>query len=114
MNIDRETPMLLPVDMRDWLPEDHLVHFILDAAGMMEMSAFKVNKRGTGSEQYPPRMMLALLVYCYVTGRFGSRTIETATYTDACGVGHSSRGTASATPVLWFLYQSCLLPCRTN
>jgi len=82
VNIDRETPMLLPVDMRDWLPEDHLVHFILDAAGMMEMSAFKVNKRGTGSEQYPPRMMLALLVYCYVTGRFGSRTIEAATYTD--------------------------------
>ena len=22
-NVDRETPMLLPPDMRDWLPEDH-------------------------------------------------------------------------------------------
>ena len=26
VNIDRETPMLLPVDMRDLLPEDHLVY----------------------------------------------------------------------------------------
>jgi transposase len=43
---------------------------------------FKVNKRGSGSEQYPPEMMLALLIYSYVTGRFGSRTIEAATYTD--------------------------------
>src|SRR5713101_8835305 len=36
----------------------------------------------TGSEQYPPTMMLALLIYCYATGRFGSRTIEAATYSD--------------------------------
>src|SRR5437773_11754937 len=27
-------------------------------------------------------MMLALLIYCYATGRFGSRTIEAATYSD--------------------------------
>ena len=28
INIDRATPMLLPLDMRDWLPDDHMVHFI--------------------------------------------------------------------------------------
>ena len=27
-------------------------------------------------------MMLALLIYCYATGRFGSRTIEAASYSD--------------------------------
>ena len=43
---------------------------------------FHVNHRGAGSEQYPPAMMLALLIYCYATGRFGSRTIEAATYHD--------------------------------
>jgi len=26
--------------------------------------------------------MLALLIYCYATGRFGSRTIEAASYSD--------------------------------
>jgi len=31
VNIDRETPMLFPADMRDWLPEDHLVYFIIEA-----------------------------------------------------------------------------------
>src|SRR5215469_280354 len=82
VTIDRETPMLFPIDMRDWLPADHLVHFVIDAVQQIGVIGFKVNRRGTGSEQYPPEMMLALLVYCYATGRFGSRTIEAATYTD--------------------------------
>jgi transposase len=82
VNIDRETPMLFPEDMRDWLPENHLVHFVLDAINEIEMGTFKVNNRGTGDEQYPPEMMLALLIYSYITGRFGSRTIEAATYRD--------------------------------
>ena len=82
VNIDRDTPMLLPEDMRTWLPEDHLVHFVVDAVNQIDVSSFKVNNRGTGNEQYPPEMMLALLIYSYVTGRFGSRTIEAATYTD--------------------------------
>jgi transposase len=74
--------MLFPVDMRDWLPEDHLVHFVIEAIEQIGITGFKINYRGTGSEQYPPEMMLALLVYSYVTGRFGSRTIEAATHTD--------------------------------
>ena len=41
-----------------------------------------MNERGTGSAQYHPRMMLALLVYCYANGIFGSRRIERATYRD--------------------------------
>jgi len=82
VNIDRETPMLFPEDMRQWLPENHLVHFVVDAVAQIGVGSFKVNKRGTGSEQYPPEMMLALLVYSYATGRFGSRTIESATHTD--------------------------------
>ena len=82
VNIDRETPMIIPIDMRDWLPKNHLVYFIIDAIKEIDLSGFKINYRGTGSEQYPPEMMLALLVYSYATGRFGSRTIEAATYTD--------------------------------
>jgi len=74
--------MLFPVDMRDWLPENHLVHFVIEAVNQIGVSTFKINKRGTGDEQYPPEMMLALLVYSYATGRFGSRTIEAATHTD--------------------------------
>lgn len=82
VNIDRDTPMLLPADLRDWLPEDHMVHFILEVVQPMDLSAFSVNVRGTGSNQYPPSMLLALLVYCYCTGRFSSRVIEEASYFD--------------------------------
>ena len=64
------------------MPADHIVHFILDAVEEIPLSHFHVNHRGTGSEQYPPAMMLALLIYCYATGRFGSRTIEAATHSD--------------------------------
>ena len=74
--------MLLPPDLRDWLPEDHMVHFILDVVQSMDFSGFSFNQRGTGSRQYPPAVLLALLVYCYCTGRFSSRVIEEATYCD--------------------------------
>ncbi|MBI2926148.1 MAG: transposase [Verrucomicrobia bacterium] len=82
VNLDRQTPMFLPCDLRDWLPADHLVHFVLDAVEQIPLAHFHVNHRGTGSEQYPPALMLALLIYCYATGRFGSRTIEAATHSD--------------------------------
>lgn len=82
VNIDRDTPMLLPHDLKLWIPENHLVHFILDALETLDLTGFKVNTRGTGSKQYPPRMMLALLIYSYATGRFHSRKIEEATYSD--------------------------------
>ena len=67
---------------RDWIPEDDLAHFVIEAVERVEMGAFKVNQRGTGSAQYHPRMMLALLIYCYANGIFSSRRIERATHRD--------------------------------
>lgn len=78
--IDRDTPLLLPPTLRDWVPADHLVHFILDAVDALDLRQVKVNTRGTGSEQYPPPMLLGLLIYSYATGTFGSRRIEQSTY----------------------------------
>ena len=74
INLDGQTPMFLSCDLREWIPNDHLVHFIVDAVEELPLSDFQVNHRGTGSEQYPPAMMLALPIYCYATGRFGWRT----------------------------------------
>src|SRR5512137_1493033 len=78
--IDCDTPLLLPPDLRDWVPADHLVHFIIDAIDALDVRQVKVNTRGTGSEQYPPPMMLGLLIYSYATGTFGSHRIEQSTY----------------------------------
>lgn len=80
VNIDRQTPMLMPVDMREWVAENELARLILEAVEMCDLSAARVNVRGSGSEQYPPGMMLALLIYCYARGVFSSRRIERASY----------------------------------
>lgn len=72
--------MFLPVDLREWVAEDDIAHFILEAVNLVEVEKFHCNERGCGSEQFPPRMMLALLIYCYSHGIFGSRRIEAATH----------------------------------
>src|ERR1700761_3810843 len=80
VNIDRETPMLLPPDLSDWVAKDDLARFILDAVQVCDLRRAQVNHRGSGSAQYPPGMMLALLIYCYAHRLFSSRQIEQATY----------------------------------
>lgn len=82
VTFSRDTPMLLPPDLRDWVAEDDLVHFVIEACERLPMEAFHINERGSGSAQMPPHMMLALLVYCYSNGIFSSRKIERATYRD--------------------------------
>ena len=82
VNIDRDTPMLLPCDLRDWVPEDDFVHFVLEVVEQFDISKVKVNRRGTGSRQYPPRMMLSLLIYSYASGVFSSRKIEKQSYSN--------------------------------
>ena len=60
VTIDYDTPLLLPPNLREWVPAGHLAHFILDAVEEMDLRQVRVNERGTGSEQYPPQMLLAL------------------------------------------------------
>ena len=75
-------PLLLPVDLREWVPEDDPVHFVRAAVERVPISKFRVNSRGTGSAQHHPHTLLGLLVYCYSQGIFSSRRIERATYRD--------------------------------
>lgn len=74
--------MLLPPSLQDWLPEGHLAHFVVDTVSLLPLHGFRVNMRGTGSAQFPPSMMLSLLIYNYAVGRMSSRQIEKATYED--------------------------------
>ena len=80
--VDRDTPMLLPPSLQDWLPEGHLAHFVVETVNVLPLRGFRVNTRGTGSAQFPPSMMLSLLIYNYAVGRMSSRQIEKATYED--------------------------------
>lgn len=69
---------LLPVDMMDWLPEGDIVHLIVDAVDLMEVSGFEATCKVEGTEQAPfaPRVLLALLIYAYSHGVRSSRVIE--------------------------------------
>jgi len=68
VNIDHDTPLLLPPDLRDWVSPNHMVHFIMDAVKALDLSQARTNQRGTGHAQYPPSMMLGLLIYSYTSG----------------------------------------------
>jgi hypothetical protein len=51
--VDRDTPMLLPPDLRDWVHEDDLVHFVIAAVDRLPLNVFKVNDRGRGNLRTP-------------------------------------------------------------
>jgi transposase len=75
---DREQELLLPPSLREWLPEDHLAWFVLDAVDEIDLSAFYGAYRddGWGRAAFEPAMMVALLLYAYAVGERSSRGIE--------------------------------------
>src|SRR5262245_48285114 len=61
----RDQPLLLPVDMREWLPEDDLVFVVLDAVAMLDLGEFRrlYLADGHGRAAFDPEMMEALLLH---------------------------------------------------
>jgi transposase len=74
----RDQPLLMPVDMREWLPEDDLVFVVLDAVATLDLGEFYRSYRadGRGRAAFDPEMMVALLLYGYCQGERSSRVIE--------------------------------------
>jgi len=62
--------LLLPPDMTHWLPQDHLVYFIRDVVGQMDLSGIYESYDGSKVKYaaYHPKMMVVLLVYAYCVG----------------------------------------------
>jgi transposase len=71
----RDQPLLLPADMREWLPEDDLVFVVLDAVATLDLGGFRRRYRadGHGRAAFDPEMMVALLLYGYCQGERSSR-----------------------------------------
>src|SRR5712692_3264922 len=77
--------LLLPPDMRQWLPEGDLALFISDVVDELDLSAISHSYEtgdGRGQPPYDPAMMVKVLLYAYCTGLRSSRKIERATYRD--------------------------------
>jgi transposase len=71
----RDQPFLLPPDLRDWLPTNHLAWFVLDVADQLDLTAFLATYRsdGHGRAAYDPKLLLGVLLYGYATGVRSSR-----------------------------------------
>jgi transposase len=81
---DAGQAFLLPQDVREWLPEDHVCWKMLDAVAGMDLSVFLAGYRrdGQGHAAYHPAVMVALVLYCYRKGIRSSRGIEAACWDD--------------------------------
>ncbi len=69
--------LLLPADIREWLPDGHLAHHVSDLVDGLDRTAFYAPYEGDGRRNapYEPRMMVKVLLYAYATGVFSSRGI---------------------------------------
>jgi transposase len=81
---DRDQELLLPPDLRDWLPENHLAWFVLAAVREMDLYAFyrPYSPDGVGRPAHEPEMMVALWLYAYCRGQRSARVIERACVED--------------------------------
>src|SRR5580700_3228407 len=79
-----EQVFLMPPDPREWLPAGHLAWALLDQAELLDMTPFARAYRadGQGRPAYHPRLVTALVMYCYCKGIRSSRAIEMATWDD--------------------------------
>jgi transposase len=78
LSCDRDQPLLLPPDLRDWLDEDHLGWFVIEAVDELDLEPFYASYRadGHGASAHNPQMMVGLLAYAYCVGERSSRGIE--------------------------------------
>ena len=68
--------LLLPPDVREWLPEGHLAHHVSDLVDGLDLTAFYALYEGDGRRNAPyERMMVKVLLYAYATGVFSSRRV---------------------------------------
>ncbi len=82
--VDRDQIFLLPPSLTAWLPEDHLVWFVIEAVRQLDTSALHARAKlgGVGRRGYDPDMLLTLWIYAMAHGQRSSRQIERLCATD--------------------------------
>jgi len=81
-NPDQE--YLLPPPLKEWLPENHLCHFVSELVEQLDISEIveDYESDGWGQSPYNPLMMTELILYAYCAGQPSLRKIEKRTYED--------------------------------
>ena len=62
-----QTGFLLPPSVDEWLPEKHLVRFVVEVIDGLDLRVMRGSYRGSGSASYPPSLLLGILVYGYAS-----------------------------------------------
>jgi len=77
---DRAQLLLMSLSPREWLPENHLARFVIDAVKDIDLSPFYARFRedGWGRAAYDPAMMAAIALHAYAKWQRSSRGIERA------------------------------------
>ncbi|WP_164891093.1 transposase [Botryobacter ruber] len=78
-----DTDFTVPYHFTEWLPENHLARLVVKLTNKLDASVFNCQFLKNNTTTYEPRLLLALLLYSYLTGMFISRSIEAATYSSA-------------------------------
>jgi transposase len=77
--IDTNKDIIIDHNFNNILPEDSLARFIVDIIYQLDLSSIEEQYSVYGSKAYPPKIIFALIFYCYINGIFSSRQIEKAT-----------------------------------
>ncbi|MGK7947230.1 MAG: hypothetical protein AB4368_00090 [Xenococcaceae cyanobacterium] len=72
IKIDRTVAIELPSNLEGWLDKNSLARFVVEVVEQLDTSEIEEAYKGGGSAPYPPKMMLALLFYCYAKGQYFS------------------------------------------
>ena len=79
-----DQPLLLPLSMQEWLPEDHLSYFISDVVDRLDLSEITdgYERESRGGPPYHPAMMVKVLIYGYCNGVTSSRKLARRLHED--------------------------------
>lgn len=74
-SFNRDQEFLLPPSLRDLIPDDDLVHLIVEVVGLLDLKPLYKKYDSLGQNSYHPAMLLGVLFYSYSRGIFSSRKI---------------------------------------
>ena len=78
--MSRNHEFLLPPRVDEWIAPGHMARVIDEAIDLMDLAEEEAafHTTGAGAPAYPPKLLLKLLTYGYLTQRFSSRRISAA------------------------------------
>lgn len=80
INLNNIGPIQIRPDFKGWIDDASLPRFVVDIVNQLDTSKIDDSYNASGSKAFPPKLMLAMIFYCYISGIFSSRKIERATY----------------------------------